>query len=983
MKIVEIHIYGYGKFENIVITNIHDFTVFYGKNEAGKSTIMSFIHSILFGFPTKQQSELRYEPKKGAKYGGKLIIELEKVGRVAIERVKGKAAGDVSVFLPDGTQGGEEVLKQLLKPMDKSLYQSIFSFNLHGLQNVHHLRSEDLGKFLFSTGTVGSERLFLVDHELNKQLAALFKSGGQKPRINSHLKEVKKVHDEWKRAELQNHQYSLLLEKKETVQENIQLLQQKVRKLEQRLHKLNEWENYAPYYLEKKLLEKELASYNDFSYPIDGIERLDQLNQWMKPLEGQIASLEEKIKNLEEEMKEVPRQDLLEREEEIQAALEQLPLYEKLLIEENQLKNDLERIEEEMEEWRGKLHIPISEEKITAANTSIFMKEKVTKAMKKQEMLNEQKEELDRRFEEEREALEKWEKRVKNLENKLLSQKERKEKEEKLSKFENKKMIERELQYVQEAIHREKRALKQKKLQTNQSLIFFALFLFLAVFSTWQSSYLLAGISFAGAFVFLVFYLRGRKQQLENELHRLTEKERKLLLEIKGISHELGEQLKKQLELDNQIRDELKNATFQLELHQETYEKIIQSYEIWEREWKENEMELLHIGKELNLPHEVVVRYPFEAFQIMEQLKNKIREKNQILEKLENKKSVMKQMADEWKELISPFLERSSPISYREQAVLIKNKLKREVAIKIQHEEKEKKLRDLKEQLEMVRQEWSHLQKDKEQLFSLANVETEETFRLIGKKDEKRRALLNKIEERTRQLELFSLSENEVNEFLQIDDVIREKEETKNQLTEHEQEIRKLQQTLAEIKHEISLLEEGGAYSQLLHSYELAKTELFYLGKEWAKFKVAKVMLQKTVERFKETHLPIMLKQAEQYFSFLTDGQYVRIFPKQDSSGFLIERKDHLLFEANELSQATTEQLYVAIRLSLATTLYRKYPFPIMIDDSFVNFDHIRTKKMIQLLKNLRHNQILFLTCHKHLLSYFHDEQIVLMNMFA
>ncbi|MDV2887592.1 hypothetical protein RYX45_20680, partial [Alkalihalophilus pseudofirmus] len=75
------------------------------------------------------------------------------------------------------------------------------------------------------------------------------------------------------------------------------------------------------------------------------------------------------------------------------------------------------------------------------------------------------------------------------------------------------------------------------------------------------------------------------------------------------------------------------------------------------------------------------------------------------------------------------------------------------------------------------------------------------------------------------------------------------------------------------------------------------------------------------------------------------------------------------MFEANELSQATTEQLYVSIRLALATTLYENYQFPIIIDDSFVNFDAGRTRKVIELLKKLAGNQILFFTCHEHLLS--------------
>ena len=95
-----------------------------------------------------------------------------------------------------------------------------------------------------------------------------------------------------------------------------------------------------------------------------------------------------------------------------------------------------------------------------------------------------------------------------------------------------------------------------------------------------------------------------------------------------------------------------------------------------------------------------------------------------------------------------------------------------------------------------------------------------------------------------------------------------------------------------------------------------------------------------------------MLSKAEEYLSFLTDGDYQRIHLQQSGPGFLVERKDHTMFEANELSQATTEQVIcINYDLALATTLYEKYHFPIIIDDSFVNFDAKRTEKVIELLK--------------------------------
>lgn len=132
-----------------------------------------------------------------------------------------------------------------------------------------------------------------------------------------------------------------------------------------------------------------------------------------------------------------------------------------------------------------------------------------------------------------------------------------------------------------------------------------------------------------------------------------------------------------------------------------------------------------------------------------------------------------------------------------------------------------------------------------------------------------------------------------------------------------------------------------------------------------------------TIEKYKNIHLPRMLKKSEVYLAFLTDGRYDKIFLHDSGPGFLIKRQDGTIFEANELSQATMEQVYVSLRLSLATTLYENYHLPIIIDDSFVNFDAQRTQRIFMLLQQLKQNQLLFFTCHQHLLQYFNKDQLL------
>ncbi len=123
MRMEKLHIYGYGKLENVEM-DPSMLTVLYGENEAGKSTIRSFMKSILFGFPTRGQR--RYEPKEGGKYGGAMTVQTEKYGRLKIERLPKTAAGEVTVYFEDGKTGGEEILHDILTGMNESLFESVF-----------------------------------------------------------------------------------------------------------------------------------------------------------------------------------------------------------------------------------------------------------------------------------------------------------------------------------------------------------------------------------------------------------------------------------------------------------------------------------------------------------------------------------------------------------------------------------------------------------------------------------------------------------------------------------------------------------------------------------------------------------------------------------------------------------------------------------------------------------------------------------------
>lgn len=984
MKIVEIHIYGYGKLENIKITNLQDITVFFGENEAGKSTIMSFIHSILFGFPTRQQTELRYEPKMGAKYGGQLTLFFQDKGRVVVERVKGKATGDVSVHLDDGTIGGEELLAKLLFQMDRGLFQSIFSFNLHGLQNVHQMKREDLGKFLFSTGAVGTEQLYTVEKTLQKELDERFKPQGKNPLINVKLKEVKELHERLKKAEQQNEHYEKWQQEKTELESSIQHIQGEMEGLQKKLHRLEEWKKLEPIVKEKQLLAGELKS-EESPFPIDGMNRLEQLQQVLQPLEGQISAITERLTKIVLELNQYkPLNSLLEKEDVIFRAIEKVSLYETYNEELKEFQQQRDQLLAEQKELKERLHIPIDNAQLAQCNTSIFMKDQTFEAEKKQQRLEEKKHELDERFSVEKEGLEQLERQMQQIEKELLSESEVNVKRKRIASFMQKDVLERELQSVQDKIHlleiTNKREKEQSKRNRIHHLFLGALFLFLMIWGFTQSNWGLAGVGIVGlAFILFLQTKKKESQEIEKELTKWREQRETLREQLQQSSSAEIDLLEEQLQRNTMLQEELNILKLKWEQQETQFTRVVQVYEDWEKEFLEHKEYLQQLGRELYLPDEISLKHLHTAFLLLVKLKDGLRSLERLDGQINHKKKAMEKIQAEIVTLQEEFLE-DKTLSLREAAYLLKERVKEEERRKQKYDSLLERKGELKEQLEGLQQEYEHLLRQRQALYQKAGVETEEDFRFAGKMAEKTSAMKRKIEELTKQIHLSSLGESHIQEFMKIEDLQLEVEEVSRRIEELNRKKEELHQLYADLNHRIAVLEEGGEYGELLHKFKQLQTELNQEAREWAKFQLAKEWLQKTVERYKKEHLPSMLLKAEEYLSFLTDGNYVHIHPKTEGDGFLIERKDQLFFEANELSQATTEQVYVALRLALATTIYKKYPFPIIIDDSFVNFDKKRTQRVIELVKRIQNNQILYFTCHEHLLSYFKEEEIVLMT---
>ncbi|EGY1138228.1 AAA family ATPase [Listeria monocytogenes] len=904
MRITSIDIIGYGKWSDAHFNNIANFQVFYGENEAGKSTIMAFIHSILFGFPTKQQSIPRMEPKNGGPYGGRLTLEDTPLGKVIIERLKGKATGDVRIYYGDGQTAGEEKLPEIIGEIDRNTYEAIFSFDIHGLQNIHQWKKKEFERYLLATGTTGSDALLKGAEALQKKLDSLYKPSGRNPLINQQLKKVKEAQQAFQNAKKQNAQYEELINEKEQAIVRQTELQKEKTTMRVELDALATLADLWPLYQEWKALSNKASETTEATFPPDGVIRLEHLHLREKEWQNQLIQLEERQKNLISNNNYEHSAFFAENEAEVTYLIETYAAFGEREI---QLKNLKQEIKFQQVDTKQPLRIWSSE----LEQTMILLKEK-------EQSHKEQQHDIQLKLKFTNDSEEKLQKKIDQIEAEMWDNK-----------------------TFQQAKEKLQDSPKTSKTKTMVSLGIFAVaFVLMIVF---QAIWSVALVFVSALIVGYAFITTGKSSPTNNE-------QILAFLEQKKIRQEWQQLLNEMDMVASQIA-ELRAAENKLS------ENIYQ-----------HTMELRHFFSDLGINTEPSSNWHYEL-----SIYKKNSEKRQLameliskLEPLAEKQEAYRARLENLK-LPIEYTDTEEKITFLRQGLLYyRNHLTENAKLA-------EKLEQVTMQLDLVKQDLLLVKKEKADLLERANVSDEEDFRMAAmrvKEEQKWRERLVLIE-----AQLEPEKREDLNRY-ENQATIKEKElQLEESLRQIELEQEQLHASLAAQNHAIDKLEEGGTFAVLMQEFYSEKSKLQQISAEWTETKLALQMLQNTMQQLQEGKLPKTLKLASEYFNHLTSGNYRKVY-LQDNR-LQVESKDSIPFFPEELSQATKEQLYLAIRFALIDVIHKDFPLPIIIDDGFVHFDSSRMGQMMQLLqKRKSENQVIFFTCHQETRKYFSSEDI-------
>ncbi|OPX83747.1 MAG: hypothetical protein A4E53_04349 [Pelotomaculum sp. PtaB.Bin104] len=216
MRLAELYVDGFGILCGLRLGRAdlrQGFTVIYGMNEAGKSTLMAFIQAVLFGFKVK--NGYGSEPLRGGRLGGYLVFTGEAGEEFRVER-RGRK-GKVVVRMPDGTTGDETFLQErILKNITPLVFRNVFALGMDDLRRVEDLRASEVSAHVYGAGTgLRAGSLSAGLSRLQGEMNELFRPGGSKPAINQLLKGLQEIEVAVRGLQQEPEQYRQL--KKEVV----------------------------------------------------------------------------------------------------------------------------------------------------------------------------------------------------------------------------------------------------------------------------------------------------------------------------------------------------------------------------------------------------------------------------------------------------------------------------------------------------------------------------------------------------------------------------------------------------------------------------------------------------------------------------------------------------------------------------------------------------------------------------------------------
>lgn len=952
MKIEQLEIYGFGRHSDVIIELTEGITVFYGENEAGKTTIHQFILHILFGFPPKSHAILRYEPKNGAAYGGKIRLSDSRYGIVEVERIRGKSAGDVTVRFADGTVGGQERLAELLRQYNRTAFESIFSFSLFQLQGLEQMDADELSRTLLSSGTTGIDVLMQLEKKMEKEKGELFKKSGKNPEMNLKIRELRELEVTLKteRAKIDEYEPSIL--RLQEVEQVLSAKRKGLQELVKEVDRLRSAQLRIPIIENKKKLSLQLDRLGATSFPPNGIREQELLESKKHEAEAKISRSMYQLESLEVQVEQAIQS---ERLEEIEGLLAKESDWQVFHQQNSNLHAEIGRLRGERKRLLGRLGATNSEtvERIVKADSSLMMEQKLHELTAELQQVSKK----SYSYKVEWQRTKGVEQRTNEQLARIIEEAPTAEEQAQAAKWPD---VRARLSEAKAYISISKEEPQTSSKQMNVLLL--AIAVIIAIYGVLQQQWILAVLGVIIAVISSRSFMKKQPAQTQADEQL---KEMKALLDAYEGKEARFEELCKRT-------DEYNRTNEQLSL---TVEKYAKDLEVLQVDWAQTNIEEAERREQLQTVLNALGLSSSAGLEVIPELFRMIRdlqEAEHLLEARVQEQQIIKDKIVQHETLAASVLQRE--VSQTNLYTLIRQEARALQESAYSAEAEALQAKELKQTLEETALELKAYREQEKKLFELASAKDKESYYEAHDRLQEAQTIRLKLDSLNEQLEGLQTVVGVIEEASQIQ---QRSTELEGERLENEQLIEELTNERASLVHKTDALLSDDAHLRTQQLFENKKAEFNALAFEWSTRQVTAEAIRQTMSELKEKKLPAVLQLANTFFHQLTGDVYTTLDIKTDGL-FQATRNDDQTFEIAELSQATKEQAYVSLRLALADELTTEAPFPLVMDDPFVHFDASRLIHMTNLLSSLSSNhQIIVFTCHETLAANWPDATMI------
>jgi len=382
MRIGRIYLNGFGIHRDRLfeIDQSAPAALFIGRNEAGKSTLMGFIRTMLFGFPTRAHMPDRYEPTIGGTHGGWMTLIDELNREIRVERYEKN--GSLKLTFADGTEGGEAVLHSLLGGLTPDLFRNLFAFSLSELQKLETLHSDEVSSFLFSSGMgLSGSAILQAERKLGNQMEQLYKPRGSKQALNVALREIDSIETELRKSKEMSSVYNAMQEELQTIESQISSKDKEHDKARADREWFNKCRQTRESWLRLLTINRELSEMTPIEQmPEDALNRLEQYIIERESLLSKRDLIKIKQHELEQALSQMLVNDaLIEGKVELEQLLQSAVIYQENRLSEIELSNELQSSQTALQRQLRQIDASWTVEQLKRFPTSITEREQIAR----------------------------------------------------------------------------------------------------------------------------------------------------------------------------------------------------------------------------------------------------------------------------------------------------------------------------------------------------------------------------------------------------------------------------------------------------------------------------------------------------------------------------------------------------------------------------------------------------------------------------